>query len=126
MSKEELKSVCNLLLSEESLTAELRPPVLIPDTLISDNPSASLNTEESREEIQNRDNSVSNSDEEFPSVLNLQNAEPDTRHEIGNPIVKSERLSTKTTVTDEGRFQGLFSSKTVFNLSQRVLSEIDI
>ena len=67
MSKEELKSVCNLLLSEESLTAELRPPVLIPDTLLSDNPSASLNTEESREEIQNHDNSVSNSD--FPSVL---------------------------------------------------------
>ena len=32
MSKEELKSVCNLLLSEDSLTAEPRPLVLIADT----------------------------------------------------------------------------------------------
>ena len=34
ISKEELKSVCNLLLSEDSLTmtAEPRPPVLIADT----------------------------------------------------------------------------------------------
>ena len=52
MSKEELKSVCNLLLSEDSLTAELRPPVVIADTSISDNTSAPSNTEEPREEIQ--------------------------------------------------------------------------
>ena len=46
-------------------------------------------------------------DEELLSLLiNLQNAEPDTQHEIGNPIVKSEGLSTKATVTDEGRLQG--------------------
>ena len=66
-------------------------------------------------------------DEELLSVLiNLQNAEPDTQHEIGNPIVKSEGLSTKATVTDEGRLQGFFCSKTVFNLRERVLSEIEI
>ena len=35
-------------------------------------------------------------------------------------------MSTKTTVTDEGRFQGSLCSKTVFSLSQRVLSEIEI
>ena len=127
MNKEELKSVCNLLLPEDSLTAEPRPPVLNADTSISDHTSALSNTEEPREEIQNHDNSVSDMDEELLSVLiNLQNAEPDTQHEIGNPIVKSEGLSTKATVTDEGCLQGSFCSKTVFNLSERVLSEIDI
>ena len=35
LSKEELKSVCNLLLSEVSLTVEPRPPVLKFDTLVS-------------------------------------------------------------------------------------------
>ena len=35
-------------------------------------------------------------------------------------------MSTKATVSDEGRLQGSFCSKTVFNLSQRVLSEIQI
>ena len=127
VSKEELKSVCDLLLSEDSLTAEPRPPVLIADTSISDNTSAPSNAEEPREEIHNYDNSVSDMDEEPLSVLiDLQNAEPDTQYEIGNPIVKSEGLSTKATVTDEGRLQGSFCSKTVFNLSQRVLSEIVI
>ena len=127
MSKEELKSVCNLLLSKDPLTAEPRPPVLIADTSVSDNTSAPSNTEEPREEIQNHDNSVSDMDEEFLSVLfNLQNAEPDTQHEIGNPIVKSEGFPNKATVTDEGRPQGSSCSKTVFNLSQRVLSEIEI
>ena len=127
MSKEELKSVCNLLLSEDSLTAELRLPVLIADTSISDNTSIPSNTEKPQEEIQNHDNSVSDMDEELLSVLiNLQNAEPDTQHEIGNPIVKSEGLSTKVTVTDEGRLQGFFCSKTVFNLRESVLSEIEI
>ena len=79
MSRVELRSVCNLLLSEDSLTEEPRPPVLIADTSISDNTSAPLNTEEPWEEIQNHDNSVSDMDEELLSVLiNLQNAEPDT------------------------------------------------
>ena len=35
-------------------------------------------------------------------------------------------MSTKVTVTDEGRLQGSFFPKTVFNLSQIVLSEIEI
>ena len=127
MSKEELKSVCNLLLSEDSLTPEPRPPVLIADTSICDNTSAPSNPEEPREEIQNHDNSVSDVDEKLLSVLiNLQNAEPDTQHEIGNSILKSEGLSIKATLTDEGRIQGLLCSKTVFNLSQRVVSEIEI
>ena len=51
MSKEELKSVCNLLLSEDSLTAESRLPVLIADTSISDNTSIPSNTEKPQEEI---------------------------------------------------------------------------
>ena len=65
--------------------------------------------------------------EELLSVLiNLQNAEPGTKNEIGNPIVKSEGFSTKATVTNEGRLQGSFCCKMVFNLSQTVLSEIEI
>ena len=35
-------------------------------------------------------------------------------------------MATKVTVTDEGRLQGSLCSKTVFNLSQKVLSEIEI
>ena len=58
--------------------------------------------------------------------INLQNAEPDTKHEIGNHIVKSQGLPTKATVTDEGSLQGSFCSKMVVNLSQRVLSEVEI
>ena len=109
------------------LTAEPTPSVLIADTSISDNTSAPPNTEEPREEIQNHNNSVSDLDEELLSVLiNLENAEPDTQQKIGNPIVKSEGLSTEATVTDEGSLQGFFCSKTVFNSSQRVLSEIEI
>ena len=77
--------------------------------------------------MQNRGNSLSNLDEELLSVLiNLQNVEPDTEHKIDNLKVKPEGLSTKVTVTDEGVLQGSFCSKTVFNLSQRVLSEIEI
>ena len=52
-------------------------------------------------------------DEELLLVLiNLQNSE----HEISNLIVKFEGLSTKATVTDEGRLKGLFCSTTAFNL----------
>ena len=65
MSKEELKSVCNLLLSEDCLTAEPKSPVLTVGTSISDNTSAPSNIEEPWEEIQNRDNSVSDMDEEL-------------------------------------------------------------
>ena len=47
MSKEELKTVCNLLFSEDSLTVEPRPPVLMVDTSISNNINTTLNTEKS-------------------------------------------------------------------------------
>ena len=49
MNKEEQKSVCNLLLPEDSLTVKLRPPVLIADSSSPDNTSATSNTEEPRE-----------------------------------------------------------------------------
>ena len=54
------------------------------------------------------------------------NVEPNTQHETGNPIGRYEVLFTKATVTDEGRLQGSFCSKTVFNLNQRVLSETEV
>ena len=41
-------------------------------------------------------------------------------------MVKSKVLSNKAIATDEGRLQGSFCSKTVFNLRQRVLSESEI
>ena len=59
MSKEELKKICNLWLSEDFLTAEHRPPVLIVDTSIFGNINRPSNTEEPQEKIQNPDNSVS-------------------------------------------------------------------
>ena len=77
--------------------------------------------------MHNHDNSISNLGEKFLSVLiNLQNAEFNIHHGIGSPIVKREGLSSKATVTDEGCLQGSLCSKMVFNLSQRVLSEIRI
>ena len=76
MSKEKLKSVCDLLLSEDSLTAEPRPPVLIADTSISDNTSITSNTEVPQEEIQNHDNSVSNIDKELLLVLIYKTQKP--------------------------------------------------
>ena len=63
MSREEVKSVCNFLLSEESLTAEPSSPVSITNTSISDNDSGPSNTKEPREEKQKHDNSVNNLDE---------------------------------------------------------------
>ena len=62
----------------------------------------------------------------FIYIYIIWNVEPNTQHEIGNPIGRDEGLSTKATVTDEGGLQGSFCSKTVFNLNQRVLSEIEI
>ena len=89
------------------------------DTSNSDNTSTPSNAEEPREEMQNHDNFASNLDEELLSVLvNLQNTNPNTQNEIGNPIVKSEGLSVKATVTDEKRPQGLFCSK-AFLISPR-------
>ena len=36
----------------------------------------------------------------FQFLINLQNAEPDTQYDVGNPTVKSENLSTRATVTN--------------------------
>ena len=75
----------------------------------------------------NHNDSVSCLDEELFSVLiNLQNVEPNTQHEIGNSIVRSKGLSKKATVRDEGHLQVSFHSEAVFNLSQKVLWEIEI
>ena len=41
-------------------------------------------------------------------------------------IVISEGLTTKASITDEGRVAGNFCSKTVFALSPRTLSNIEI
>ena len=68
-SKEKLRSVCNSLLSEYSLTVEQKPPVLMADTSFSKNASTSSSTQEPPEELQNHDNSVSNLDEELLLVL---------------------------------------------------------
>ena len=70
MRKEELKSISNLLLSEDSLISEPRPQVLLKDISFFDNTSAQSRREEPREEMQNQDNSVSNLDEELLSVFN--------------------------------------------------------
>ena len=65
MSKEELKSVCNLLLFEDYLE----------DTSISNNTNTPSNTKKRRGEMQNQDNPESNLNEALLSVLiNLQNA----------------------------------------------------
>ena len=53
----------------------------------------------------------------FQFLINLENAEPDTQHDVGNSTVKSENLSTRAAVTNEGRLQGSFYSKMVFNLT---------
>ena len=75
--------------------------------------------------MQNYDNSVSNLDEELLSILiNLQNKETNIEHEIFISIVKSDGMSTKATLTDEGCHQGSFCSETIFNLSQIEFSEI--
>ena len=52
MSKEEQKIVCNLLLFEDSLTVETRPPVLMANTSISYNTSTLSNTEHPQNEMQ--------------------------------------------------------------------------
>ena len=41
-------------------------------------------------------------------------------------MVRSEGLPTEANVTDDGRLAGSFCSKTVFNLSQRAISDIEI
>ena len=63
-SKKEPKGVCNLLLSEVSMNAEPRPPVLSTDSSISDNTCAPSTTEKPRKEMQNHNHTVNNLNEE--------------------------------------------------------------
>ena len=49
-----------------------------------------------------------------------------THHEIDNTIATSEGSSMMAFVIDGRHFQGLFCSKTGFNLSQRMVSKIEI
>ena len=77
--------------------------------------------------MQNYGNSVSNLDEELLSILiNLQNKETNIQYEIFISTVKSDGMSTKATLTDEGCHQGSFCSETIFNLSLLELSQIKI
>ena len=102
------------------------PPILSTNTSISENTSASFRTDGPRQEVASKNNSVSRLDEELLSVLDLQNDDSKEGFAIGNSIVRSEDLPTKATITDERRLAGSFCSKTVFNLSQRALSDIEI
>ena len=80
---------------------------MLTNSSIFEHASGPSNTEESREKMPNYHNSVSNLDEKLLSVaINLKNADPDTQHEIDNPIARSQGLFTEATVTDEGRLQG--------------------
>ena len=49
-----------------------------------------------------------------------------THHEIDNTIATSESSSMMAIVIDGRHFQGLVCSKTGFNLSQRMVSKIEI
>ena len=71
---------------------------------------------------------VSKTDEDLLSILvDLPRDEPvSTESSIGNSEIRSEGFSTKASMTDEGRLAGVFCSKTVFNLSQRSLTEAEI
>ena len=128
MSKEELKSVCYFLLPEDTFTVEPKPPVFMVGTLISDNTRILLLRKNLKKKMKNDYYSASNLDEKLLRVLiTIQNAEPrNTKHEIGNAVVNFEGWSTNATVTNEGRLEGSFCSTMVFNLCQRVLSEIEI
>ena len=73
----------------------------------------------------NHNDSVSCLDEELFSVLiNLQNVEPNTQHEIGNSIVRSKGLSKKATVRDEGHVQVYFILKRFLILAKRCFERL--
>ena len=81
----------------------------------------------SRQEVVSKKISLSRLDEELISILgDLQGDDYKQDFPIGNSVVRSEGLPTKGTITDEGRLAGTFCPKTIFNLSQRALSSIEI
>ena len=61
-----------------------------------------------------------------PFLVDLKNDDSKEDFAIGNSVVRFECLPTKATITDEERLTGSFCSKTVYNLSQRALSDIEI
>ena len=103
------------------------PPLLLTNTPIYENTSASYRTDGPRQEVGSKNNSVSRLDEELLSILvDLQNDDSREDFAISNSVVRSEGLPTKATITDEGHLACSFCSKTVFNLSQRALLDIEI
>ena len=116
-----------MLISDEPNAVDSFPPILTTNTSISENTSPSYSINGSRQEVVSKNNSVSRLDEELISILvDLQSDDSKQDFTIGNSIVRSEGLPTKATITDEGRLAGTICSKTVFNLSQRALSAIEI
>ena len=116
-----------MLISDEPNVVDTCSAILSTNTSISENTSASFKTDNSRQEAVSKSNSVSRFNEELLSnLVDLQNDDSKQDFAIGNSIVRSEGLPTKATITDEGHPPGTFYFKTVFNLSQRALSDIEI
>ena len=84
------------------------------------------------------DNVLSANDEDLVNILaNLGETEINISHinensndmnntELGGSIATDEPSTSRATLTDEGRLSGVFCSKTVFNLSHKILTEIEI
>ena len=84
------------------------------------------------------DNVLSANDEDLVNILaNLGETEINISHinensndmnntELGGSITTDEPSTSRATLTDEGQLSGVFCSKTVFNLSHKILTEIEI
>ena len=122
-----MRGIYDILISDEPKVVDTCPPILSTNTSISENTSAFYKTDGPTQEVASKNNSVSGLDEELLSILvDLQNDDCKDDFTIGNSVVRSEGLPTKATITDEELLAGSFCTKTVFNLSQRVLSDIEI
>ena len=109
VTSEELRGIYDTLISDEPNAVDSCPPILTTNTSISGNTSPSYNINGSR----------------FTSILvDLQSNDSKQDFAIGNSVVRSEGLPTKSTITDEGCLAGTFYSKTAFN--QRALLGIEI
>ena len=127
LRNEELRGIYDILISDEPKVVDTCPPVLSTNTSISENTSASCMTDGPRREVASKSNSVSRLDEEWLSILvDLQNDDSKEDFAVGNSVVRSDDLLTKATINDEGHLAGSFCSKTVFNLSHRALTDIEI
>ena len=127
VASEELRGIYDMLISDEHNAVDSCPPFLTTNTSVSENTSASYRIDGSRQDVVSKNNSVSRLDKELISILvDLQRDDSKQDFAIGNSAVRAEGLPTKATITDEGRLAGTICSKTVFNLSQRALSAIEI